>query len=94
MILITGNALSSLAYKKLVENVNQNTANIARIAIMSLVLSMGLKAMGPADNMVNMAFGLTMGGVALAFARAFGLGGRAAAKVAADAWAEKVKKSE
>ena len=94
VILITGNALSSLAYKKLVENDNQNTANIARIAIMGLVLSMGLKAMGLADNIVNMAFGLTMGGVAVAFALAFGLGNRDAAKVVADAWAEKVKKSK
>ena len=94
VILVTGNALSSLAYNKLVENGNQNTANIARIAIMGLVLSMGLKAMGLADNIVNMAFGLTMGGVAVAFALAFGLGGRDAAKVVADAWADKVKKTK
>lgn len=94
VILITGNALSSLAYRKLVDNGSQNTANIARIAILGLVLSMGLKAMGLADNIVNMAFGLTMGGVAVAFALAFGLGGRDAAKAVADAWAEKVKNSK
>jgi hypothetical protein len=37
---------------------------------------MGLKAMGIADSIVNLAFGLTLGSVAFAFALAFGLGGR------------------
>jgi hypothetical protein len=35
--------------------------------------------MGNADSIVNMAFGLTLGAVAVAFALAFGLGGREAA---------------
>jgi hypothetical protein len=51
---------------------------------------MGLRAMGLADNIVNMAFGLTIGGAAIAVALAFGLGGRDAAKVIADNWASKV----
>jgi hypothetical protein len=46
---------------------------------MGLVIAMGLRAMGIADSIVNMAFGLTLGAVAVAFALAFGLGGRAAA---------------
>ena len=46
---------------------------------MGLVLAMGLKAMGIADSIVNLAFGLTLGAVAVAFALAFGLGGRDAA---------------
>ena len=37
---------------------------------------MGLRAMGIADSIVNLAFGLTLGSVAVAFALAFGLGGR------------------
>ncbi len=37
---------------------------------------MGLRAMGIADSIVNLAFGLTLGAVAVAFALAFGLGGR------------------
>ncbi|WP_434533996.1 mechanosensitive ion channel [Acinetobacter rudis] len=51
-------------------------ANLVRILIMGLVLAMGLKAMGIADSIVNLAFGLTLGAVAVAFALAFGLGGR------------------
>lgn len=54
-------------------------ANVVRILIMGLVLAMGLKAMGIADSIVNLAFGLTLGAVAVAFALAFGLGGREAA---------------
>ena len=51
-------------------------ANLVRILIMGLVIAMGLKAMGIADSIVNLAFGLTLGSVAVAFALAFGLGGR------------------
>lgn len=54
-------------------------ANLVRVLIMGLVLAMGLRAMGIADSIVNMAFGLTLGAVAVAFALAFGLGGREAA---------------
>ncbi|ELA09566.1 TM helix repeat-containing protein [Moraxella macacae 0408225] len=54
-------------------------ANLVRVLIMGLVLAMGLRAMGIADSIVNLAFGLTLGSVAVAFALAFGLGGREAA---------------
>ena len=54
-------------------------ANIVRVLIMGLVLAMGLRAMGIADSIVNLAFGLTLGAVAVAFALAFGMGGREAA---------------
>ena len=53
---------------------------------------MGLKAMGLADEIVTMAFGFTLGSVAVAAALAFGLGGRDAAKTIADNWARKVNK--
>ena len=51
-------------------------ASLVRVLIMGLVIAMGLKAMGIADSIVNLAFGLTLGAVAVAFALAFGLGGR------------------
>jgi hypothetical protein len=90
VILIIGNFLSSMAYQKLVTTGSQGIANIARVAIMGLVLAMGLKAMGLADNIVNMAFGFTLGSIAIAIALAFGLGGREAAKSIADHWANKI----
>lgn len=90
VILIIGNFLSTIAYDKLSGHGNSGVANIARIAILGLVLAMGLKAMGLADNIVTMAFGFTIGSVAVAAALAFGLGGRDAAKSVADNWAAKI----
>ena len=90
VILIVGNFLSMLAYSNLSSHGNSGVANIARIAILGLVLAMGLKAMGLADNIVTMAFGFTLGSVAVATALAFGLGGRDAAKAVADNWAQKI----
>jgi len=90
VILLIGNFLSSIALQRLSAGGSQGMANIARFAILGLVLAMGLKAMGLADNIVNLAFGLTMGGVAVAAAIAFGLGGRDAAKAVADKWAGRI----
>ena len=90
VILLIGNFLSSIAHQRLSAGTSQGMANIARFAILGLVLAMGLKAMGLADNIVNLAFGLTMGGVAVAAAIAFGLGGRDAAKAVADKWAGRI----
>lgn len=63
-------------------------ARIVRVAILGLVIAMGLRAMGIADDIVNLAFGLVLGAVAVAVALAFGLGGREAAGKIADRWAE------
>lgn len=89
VILVIGNFLSSIAYRHLSPS-SQGLANIARLAILGLVLAMGLRAMGLADNIVNMAFGFTLAAVAVAAALAFGLGGRDAAKRVADRWASKL----
>ncbi len=81
IILFIGFWLASIV-SGVVENAEHGSpllANIVRTLIIGLVLAMGLKAMGIADSIVNLAFGLTLGAVALAFALAFGLGGRDAA---------------
>ena len=54
-------------------------AGLARIAILGVVFAMGLRAMDIAENIVNLAFGFTIGAVAVAVALSFGLGGREAA---------------
>lgn len=92
VILVIGYFLSTLAYNKLNQLGSGGLANIARIAILGLVLAMGLRAMGLADNIVNMAFGFTLGAVAIAAALAFGLGGREAAKRVANNWADKINR--
>lgn len=54
-------------------------APIVRIAIIVLGTAIGLRFMGLADDIINLAFGLILGAIAVAFALAFGLGGRDAA---------------
>jgi hypothetical protein len=90
IILVIGYVLANLAHTKL-QTASGNMANIARFAILGLVLAMGLRAMGLADNIVNMAFAFTFGAIAIAAAVAFGLGGRDAAKKLSDKWADKIK---
>ncbi|MDJ1183713.1 mechanosensitive ion channel [Roseofilum casamattae] len=51
-------------------------AQAARIAIIILVGAMALRQMGIASDIVNLAFGLLFGAIAVAIAIAFGLGGR------------------
>lgn len=67
-------------------------ANLVRVLIMGLVVAMGLRAMGIADSIVNLAFGLTLGAVAVAFALAFGLGGRQPAEQLLTDLVDKAKK--
>jgi hypothetical protein len=55
-------------------------ARVARIAIIVFSASMALRQMGIAEDIVTTAFTLLLGAVAVAFAIAFGLGGRDAAR--------------
>ncbi len=50
-------------------------AQAARVAIIALVSAMALQQMGIATNIVNLAFGLLLGAIAVALALAFGFGG-------------------
>ena len=61
-------------------------AQCARIAIVTLVGAMALNTMGIAPNIVNLAFGLILGGIAVAIALAFGLGGREVAREELKSW--------
>ena len=55
-------------------------ASIAKIAIIVFVGAMGLRQMGIANEIINLAFGFTVGALAVAFAIAFGIGGNDLAK--------------
>ncbi len=95
IILAIGNFIANLAYNALSQTAgNRGLASIARIAILALVLAMGLRAMGIADDIVDLAFGLTLGAVAVAFALAFGLGGREAAGKQMEYWLKGLRKEE
>jgi len=55
-------------------------AQVARIAIIAFVSALALNQIGIASDIVNLAFGLLLGALAVALALAFGLGGRDIAK--------------
>lgn len=89
IILVLGYAVAEFAHGAIAKVSGERAmllAGLARVAILALVLAMGLRAMGIADDIVNIAFGLILGAVAVAFALAFGLGARAAAGRLADHW--------
>ena len=67
-------------------------ASLARTAILVLVAAMGLRAMGIADDIVNIAFTLILGAAAVAIALFFGLGGREAAGTQMEYWLSKLRK--
>lgn len=81
-IIVIGLGFANMAAKAIRSSSMTNAetlATIARVAIVALAGAMALRRMGLADEIVNLAFGLTLGALALAGALAFGLGGRDAA---------------
>lgn len=68
-------------------------AQTARIAIIALVSAMALQQMGIAPDIVNLAFGLLLGAIAVAIALAFGLGGRDVAATQVREWLSSFKEN-
>lgn len=94
-ILIIGFWLANVAFTAIDRAASPNSkglARIARFAILALVVAMGLRAMGIADDIVNLAFGLTLGAIAVAVALSFGLGGREAAGKLMEHWLSRFRK--
>ena len=96
VILMVGFWLANLAHSAVLRVGGDSAAALAgilRVAILGLVLAMGLRAMGIADDIVNLAFGLILGAVAVAFAVSFGLGGREAAGKQMEYWLSSLRKN-
>lgn len=88
-IIVIGFWLSNVAHDAIIRLQGEpfrTVAGVTRFAILGLIAAMGLRAMGLADDIVNLAFGLTLGGVAVAVALSFGLGGREAAGRQMEYW--------
>jgi hypothetical protein len=66
-------------------------AQAARIAIIILSAAMGLRQMGIANDIVNLAFGLLLGAIAVAVALAFGLGARDIAGAEVSRWVKELR---
>jgi hypothetical protein len=79
VIIGLGLIISNLFTKALNSKNNPFVVSIVKISIIAIFLAIGLRSMGIADEIVNLAFGITLGTVALTVVLSFGLGGREAA---------------
>lgn len=79
VIIAIGLLISNVLTKNMTKSGNAFVASIVKIAIIAVFLAIGLRSMGIADEIVNLAFGITLGTVALTVVLSFGLGGREAA---------------
>ena len=66
-------------------------ATAARVAIVVLVSAMALRQMGLANEIINLAFGLILGAIAVSIAIAFGLGGKQIAAREIESWLDSFK---
>jgi hypothetical protein len=89
IVFAIGLYLASLA-DRLIRSTGTSQANVlapaARIAIIVFSGALALRQMGIAEDIVNLAFGLLLGAVAIAAALAFGLGGREVAGRQLERW--------
>ncbi len=79
VIIAIGIYLANLARNIVVSAAGANAnllANLARYAIILLALAMGLRQMGIANQIVDLAFGILLASIGVAAALAFGLGSR------------------
>ncbi|WP_179337781.1 mechanosensitive ion channel [Winogradskyella ludwigii] len=79
VIIGLGLIISNLFTKALNSKNNPFVVSIVKISIIAIFLAIGLGSMGIADEIVNLAFGISLGTVALTVVLSFGLGGREAA---------------
>lgn len=97
VILVIGFWLSGLARDVIQKADNDRSrvfARVAQFAILGLVFAMGLHAMGVANEIVQLAFGLVLGAVAVAVALSFGFGGRQAAGKLLERWLDHGKDAD
>ena len=67
--------------------------NGALLEILILTVAMALREMGLANEIINLAFGLIVGAIAVAIALTFGLGGRDVAARQVEEWREQISSS-
>jgi len=80
IILAVGNYISILIYNTMSKSRSNNfIASVVRWASLALFLAIALRTMGIANEIVELAFGLILGAIAVAVALSYGLGGRDAA---------------
>lgn len=97
IIFAIGLYLANLAFN-LISSTGGRQARIlghaARISIVALISAMALKQMGIASNIIDLAFGLLTGAIAVAIAVAFGLGGKDIASQQLREWLDSFKRND
>ncbi|MEH2044527.1 mechanosensitive ion channel [Nostoc sp.] len=94
IIFAIGLFLANLAFNIITSSGDRQAqilGQVARIAIIGLVSAMALQQIGVASDIVNLAFGLLLGAIAVAIALAFGLGGRDIAREQVQEWLNSFK---
>ncbi len=94
IVFAIGLFLANLAFNIISSSGNAQArilAQVARIAIIALVSAMALQQIGVASDIVNLAFGLLLGAIAVAAALSFGLGGRDIARDQVQNWLNSFK---
>lgn len=97
IILAAGLWLANLAGDAIESSEAANSgllSQVARGAVLVLAIAMALSQMGLAPEIINLAFGLTLGAIAVAVALAFGLGGRETARRLTEEWAAQARAGE
>jgi len=80
ILLILGNFIATIVGNMLSKSDNNKfVASIAKGAIIALFLAISLRTMGIANSIIELAFGLILGAIAVTIALSYGLGGREAA---------------
>ena len=89
-----GLLLAQFVSKSILTSTSRKAAFLAaaiRVVILVLAGAMALRQTGLANDIVNLAFGLSLGAVAVAVALAFGLGGRETAARTLTEWSQRAK---
>lgn len=97
VIFAVGLYLANLAFRLIVSSGGGQArilAQTARVAIIALVAAMALQQMGIASSIVNLAFGLLLGAIAVAIALAFGLGSMDIAAGEVRGWLDSFKNKD
>lgn len=94
VVFAVGLFLANLAFSIITSSGNAQArilGQVARVAIIVLVSAMALQQIGVAPDIVNLAFGLLLGALAVALALSFGLGSRDLAKTQVQQWLNSFK---
>ena len=94
VIFAVGLYLANLAFNLITSSGSRQSrilGQTARVAIIALVSAMALQQMGIAPDIINLAFGLLLGAIAVAIALAFGLGARDIAASQVREWLDSFK---